>query len=290
MIFTLLEWKPKVVERICIYLLSASVFFIQKNILLGNLSILHLTTIIAVLYYEERKKHIVAGIFLGLSFVDPFSMLLTVCVLIAIIISRSEYSILIWGIITIGLLSIFIIIFNKTWIIGWLKTLFLTPMRFPFINYIDVFQFKYGISVDRLLILLPILLTSWLVFEVIRMPKESPGENLWLIGFSGLLNYYVMVNVSMYASVLFFPVLILIISVWWKRINNLGKFVQYFFLAGISVGILLIEYFYPMAISIQVIEFLFVSFTIFFLLNLYWSRLWIIRPYLISDSNKKKGY
>ncbi len=284
MLFNLLEWKPKIIERICIYLSSAAVFFIQKNILSANTSIIQLTLIIAVFFYEEKKKPILSGILLGLSFIDPVSMFFTVLVLLVILITKREYSVIFWSIITIGLLSVFLTIFDRNWIMGWLKNLLLTPSRFPFTNYIDGIQVKYGIFVNNLFVIVPIVLISLLALEIIRTPKDTAGEKIWLLSISGLLNYYVMIQPNLYSAVLFFPSLILIISIWWKKLNSLGKLVFYLFLTMMSAGILLLQIFSSIAVSTKGAAIILLSIAFFLIANLYWVRLWITRPYLIGDS------
>ena len=284
MLFHLLKWEPRAVERICIYILTAAVFFIQKNILSGNSSIIQLTMIIAVIFYEVGKKPILSGIFLGLCFIDPVSMLFTIIVLLVILITKREYSVLFWSIITVGLLSIFSTIFDSNWIIGWLKSLLLTPSRFPFITYIDGIQEKYGMFVNKLFIIIPIILTSWLVLEIIRTPKDTTGEKIWLLSVSGLLNYYVMIRTDLYAAVLFFPALILLICVWWKKLNGIGKLVFYILLIGISVGIFLLQLFTLMEASMRETAIILIATAFFLVVNLYWARLWIMRPYLIRNS------
>ncbi len=241
MLFQILGWKPKIVERISVYLLSATVIFIQANMFSGKTSIIQLTFIVAVLYYEEDRKPILSGIFLGLSFIDPISMLFAIIVLLIIFISKKEFSIVFWFIITIGLLSIFVTIFDGNWIIGWLKNMVLTPSRFPFITYIDGIQTKYGVHANRLFLIIPIILTSWLILEVFRTPKETAGEKIWLLCISGIINYYVMVRPDHYAAVLFLPTLIFLISVWWKRINHVGKIILYLLLTAMSVGVFLLQ-------------------------------------------------
>ena len=284
MLFHLLGWEPKIGERICIYFLSAGIFFIQRNILSGNLSIIHLTLIIAVLYYEEGKKPILSGILLGLSLIDPVSMFFTVIVLLVLLTNIKGYSIILWAIISAGLLTIFSTIFDRNWIIEWLKNLFLTPSRYPFITYIDGIQVKYGISVNKLFIIVPIVLTSWLVLEIIRTPRESTGEKIWLLSISGLLNYYIMIQPDSYAAVLFSPSLILLISVWWKKLNNIGKIVFYLILTGMSGGIFLLQLFTSVASSAQRSAIILLAIAFFFVANLYWARLWIMKPFLIGDS------
>lgn len=284
MLFHLLGWEPKIVERTCIYFLSAGTFFIQRNILSGNSSIIHLTLIIAVLFYEESKKPILSGILLGLSLFDPISMFITVIVLLVIITNKKEYSIIFWAIISAGLLTIFSTIFDRNWIIGWLKNLFLTPSRFPFITYIDGFQVKYGISVNKLFIIAPIILISWLVLEIIRTPKETTRKKIWLLSISGLLNYYVMVQPGMNVAVLFSFSLILLISVWWKKLNNIGKIVFYLLLTGMSAGNFLLQLFTSVATSEKRSAIILLAIAFFFTANLYWVRLWIMKPFLIGDS------
>ena len=284
MIFHLMEWEPKIIERICIYFLIAAVFFIQKNLLSGNSSIIQLTFIIAVLFYEDGKKPILSGILVGLSFIDPFSMLFAVIMLSVILITKREYFAIFWSIITIGLLSIFTTIFDRNWIIGWLKNLFLTPSKFPFITYIDGIQVKYSISVNKLFIIVPIALTSWLVLEIIRTPKSTNGEKIWLLSISGLLNYYVMIRPDLYAAVLFLPSLILLISVWWKKLNVIGKLVFYLLLTGISAGIFLLQLLTSLVTSTRETAIIIMTIAILLIMSLYWARLWIIRSYLISDS------
>jgi len=101
-----------------------------------------------------------------------------------------------------------------------------------------------------------------------------------------MINYYVMVQPDQYAAVLFFPTLILLISVWWKKINNIGKIILYLLLTAISVGVILLSINTSIVTSMQAAAKNYLGITIFFLINLYWARSWIVRPYFISDSEK----
>ena len=283
MLFRVLKWRPKVVERIIIYLLSAAAFFIQENMFSGNSSIIQLTFIVAALFFEEDRKPILSGIFLGLSFIDPISMLFAIILWLVIFISRREFSAIFWAIITVGLLSIFAVIFDGNWIIGWLKNLILNPSRFPFTTYIDGIQTKFSIQVNKLFITVPIVLVSWFVLETIRTPKETTGEAIWLLCISGLINYYVMVRPDHYAAVMFFPSIILIISVWWDKITIKGKFIFFIVLATLTIGYNLLQLFMPNSSSLQGIDVILLGVAFFFLTNLYWARPWIMRPYFMGE-------
>jgi hypothetical protein len=139
-------------------------------------------------------------------------------------------------------------------------------------------------SVNKLFIIIPIILTSWLVLEIIRTPKDTTGEEIWLLSISGLLNYYVMIRPDLYAAVLFIPSLVLLISVWWKKLNSIGKLVFYLLLTGISAGIFLFQLFTSMATPMRGTTIILMTTAFFFVVNLYWARLWIMRPYLIRNS------
>jgi len=284
MLFQILEWEPKIVERIGVYILSAAVFFIQINMFTGNTSIIQLTFIVAVLFYEKDKKHILSGIFLGLSLIDPISVLFTIITLLIIFITKKEFSIIFWFIITVGLLSVFVTIFDGDWLIGWLKNIILTPSRFPFTTYINGIQTKYDVQVNKLFVIIPIILTSWLGLEIIRTPKETTRGGIWLLCISGIINYYVMVQPDQYAAVLFYPSLILLVSVWWEKTNDIGKILFYLLLSAISVGIILLQLFTSFATSMHGAANILLGVVIFFLSNLYWARSWIVRPYLVGDS------
>lgn len=93
-----------------------------------------------------------------------------------------------------------------------------------------------------------------------------------------------MVQPDQYAAVLFLLTLILLISVWWKKINNIGKIIFYLLLTAISVGVFLLQIYTSFSTSTQVAANIFLGVAIFFLTNLYWARSWIVRPYFISDS------
>jgi hypothetical protein len=285
MIVHLLKWNLNILERIILYVLFGGIFIFQQNVFTGNLSIIQLTMIISVLYFHEKHRFIFSGIFLGLSTIDPVSMLLAVIVLLAIIIAKRDFTILLWFIITIGLLLTFTFIFDKKWIIGWLKNLILTPVRFPFKNYTNVFATKYDYMEDRFIIALPIFIVSWLFLEIARTPKETSGEHLWLLGFGGLLNYFFMLQEGSYSSVLFLPSIILIVYEWWKRIKNPSRYLLYFFLVLLSIGIYVYDFYVPGEFLLQNMENMIFLIAIFLAINLYWSRLWIIRPFSISKTS-----
>jgi hypothetical protein len=93
-----------------------------------------------------------------------------------------------------------------------------------------------------------------------------------------------MIRTDLYAAVLFFPALILLICVWWKKLNGIGKLVFYILLIGISVGIFLLQLFTLMEASMRETAIILIATAFFLVVNLYWARLWIMRPYLIRNS------
>ena len=282
MLFNLVKWKPKPIERFTIYLLSSTIFFVTTNLISTNISIFQLTFLIGALFFDRKKRPILSGIFFGLSLIDPISMFFFLITMSIIFVNTKRVTTLIWTLITVSLVTLFSFIFDRNWVLGWLKSLFLTPSRYPFVSFIDSAYLKYNLQFNRIFTIVPIILISWVLFEIMRTPKDTIEKKIWLLSITGILNHYLMVQLSPNTEILFLPSLILLIGIWWDKINKYVKIALYVLL-GILSCIVFIWPSFNLTSNNESILFLF---GIFSIINLYWVRAWVMKPFVVDDADK----
>jgi len=283
MLFQLLEWNANNLSMTVIYLAcAASVFFIG-NLLNITVTIIQLCLIVASIYFDQKKRSTLSGVFLGLSFIEPLNLFIFHAIILIIFFTREKYKILIWTFITITLLTIFSYIFVSDWIMEWLKTLFLTPRKFPFLSYTEAIKTRYTFEASRLLNGIPIILTTWMMLEIRRTPKDNKREWIWLLSLGAIFNYYIMIQSRNSASVLFIIPLIFLFIVWWEKVNRWGKIALVLVLFILTLGLSVLHFSGLKSLNNIEMEIILLIMSIIFIFNIYWSRRWIIDPYMIND-------
>lgn len=282
MLFNLLDWKTKSVERFFIYLFSITVFFVTTNLMATNIAPFQLIFIVGALFFDEKRKPILSGIFFGLSIIDPISMFYMLTTMAIILIITKRATALIWTSITVFLMTLFSLIFERNWVLGWLKSLFLTPSRYPFLSFIKSASLKYNFQFNRIFTVIPILLISWVLFELIRTPKDTIEKKIWIFSITGILNHYLMVQPSPNSEILFLFTMILLIAIWWDKVKQKTKIALYVLVGILSYSV----YKWPRFNLYNNNELILSFISLFFLINLYWIRAWVMKPYYVNTKDK----
>lgn len=283
MLVNLLKWKPKLIERVIIYFLSSTVFFVSINLMSTNISVFQLTFLVGALFFDEKRRPILSGIFTGLSLIDPISMFYILITVLIILISTKKVTTLIWAFITVSLMTLFSFIFDRNWVLGWLKSLVLTPSRYPFLSFFDAAYLKYNLRYNQIFTVVPLLLMSLVIFEIIRTPKDTIEKKIWLLSITGILNHYLMVQSSPNSEILFLLSLILLLGIWWYKINKNIKIALYILMGLISYSV----YRWPLFNIYSNNELILFFLGLFFIINLYWIRIWVMKPYVVNYDDKK---
>ncbi|MCJ7647024.1 MAG: hypothetical protein MUP85_00280, partial [Candidatus Lokiarchaeota archaeon] len=278
----LLDWKTKSVERFFIYLFSITVFFVTTNLMATNIAPFQLIFIVGALFFDEKRKPILSGIFFGLSIIDPISMFYMLTTMAIILISTKRATALIWTSITVFLMTLFSLIFERNWVLSWLKSLFLTPSRYPFLSFIKSASLKYNFQFNRIFTVIPILLISWVLFELIRTPKDTIEKKIWIFSITGILNHYLMVQPSPNSEILFLFTMILLIAIWWDKVKQKAKIALYVLVGILSYSV----YKWPLFNLYNNNELILSFISLFFLINLYWIRAWVMKPYYVNTKDK----
>jgi hypothetical protein len=286
MLFSLLKIKPKIQEILLISIISSFVFFAIFPLMSSNVSGIQLVLCVGVLYFSERKNTIISGILLGCTFLDPIGIFYLLLFFFIILFIQKKQAILIWTLITITLLTIFSFIFDKNWIVGWLKYLFLSPSRYPFISFLNAAEKMFNIQLNRLFSAIPIFLGLWVIYEMMRTPKNSITKTIWLFSILGIANHYLMVQVGRGTEIFFYPALILLVRLWWKKINMTSKIILCVFLEIFSFGLVIWRNSLTNIFEINY-EGLLAFSALFLIINLYWIRPWVMKPYEIETEQLK---
>ena len=260
--------------------------FVVRNLLDISPAMIQLVLLTGAVYFDSKAKPIASGIFLGVGAFVSLNYLVAIISAVFIFIKNKKRVNLIWTAISMALLSVFSFIFDGGWILNWLKTLFLSPSRFPFLTYADVLSRNYGTEVTRVIIIVPIFLVSWLILEWWRTKPHSEAAILWLMGLGGIINNYIMLSLYDHADLTLLFALVVLIGTW---VGRIGETAFYVFAGSLlaSLAIPTALYFltdvFSSPISNAILLFVY---TVIFLLNLYWSRGWVTqqRPLYNPDN------
>ena len=170
-------------------------------------------------------------------------------------------------------------IFDRDWLMGWLRNLYLAPQRVPFLTYPQALTIKYDILASQLFAIIPLILIIWLIFEVWQNPFNSSSSWFWIIGLGSILNYYLILQKSDISAIMMIIPQTIIISIWRNRIKKSHYLIVTLFLA---LNTLLFSALYLFPIPLQknaLFDFYMLGSSIFQILNVYWLKRWAVIPY-----------
>jgi hypothetical protein len=255
-------------------------YFTALNILNTNLSMLQIFLLVAAFYQIKNKHNIFAGVLFGLATFNPFVLLLPMLVFFLLNFQKGRGVVNLWMAITVGLLSMALVIFDMRWILEMVKVWLLKPDFYPLVSYRSYIAGVFPKIDSNLVTLLPLAVLIWLVYEWLRSPKETADQEFWLIALAFTLNPLINMWDSMYATMGYMVVFIYTVCLWYARSNNKFRI----FVAVLYGLVLFILPFGQMLIQKQVFGYQYVygynlAVTLLLLLNLYWVRLWVMNPY-----------
>jgi hypothetical protein len=286
MVLSLLNIKLKRQEELFLLVFSPLFYFVLFPLMSSNVSAILLAICVGIFFFLERKKYILSGILLGCIILDPIGIFYILILFSILLINQHKELVLIWAFITISLLTLMSFIFDKNWVLGWLKYLFLSPSRYPFLSFIYAAENKFNVQLNRLFSIIPILLGLWLMVEIIRSQKDDIVKILWLFSITGIANHYMMVQSHLGVEIFYFPALILVISFWWKKIKRTGNIIPFSFIGIISFGFVVWRYSLADNFIFNYERFLAFC-ALILLVNLYWIRPWIMKQYDIKSNHTK---
>jgi len=278
-LFQLLEVSKTSLRGIILYVISIFSLFLITNVLQGNLAPINLLFLISIIYFLDKDKQIISGIFLGLLLFDSVNIPLLLAMFVIGMFRNKQYISIIWSGITVAMSALFMAMFDRNWIFGWLKNLFLSPKRVPFLTYPDALHLKYNIPSIKIFSIISFLLIIWFAFEAWRMIPTTRKSWLWLLGLSAVINHYLIIQKTAYSAILFIIPVELIICTWRDRLKRPGQIILGVFTSILTIFMTIIYF-----VQKQMNGELFTNTYLFLLaivivLNLYWLRRWVINAY-----------
>ncbi len=182
--------------------------------------------------------------------------------------------------ITVGLLSMALVIFDMRWVLEMIKVWVLEPDFYPLISYRSYIAGIFPNIDSNLVTLLPLLVFFWLVYEWLRSPKETVDQEFWLIALAFTLNPLINMWDSLYATIGYMVVFIYTVTLWYARSTDKFRI----FMAVLYGLVLFVLPFGQMLLQMQVFGYqdmygYNLVVTLLLLFNLYWVRLWVMNPY-----------
>ncbi len=275
------KWKPRnwfLFSFLGIILIS---FFGISNYIDTNSSFFQLFFFIAGLKLFSSEKYILAGLFLGLATIDPFNFFIPILFVLAFLVNRKQTEPIFWFIISITLLTISGLIFDSSWILKFLRNIFLEGSFYPFIDYNHaLLNWISKLLSGDLVKMIPILLGIWIILEYSRLPKQSSNHLVWILCLIICINPFIIMRETNYASVLYLLPIIFIAYLWENHSSGLINKVIFGILSLSVVVLPFLTMLFPVSFnflanfhSINLIN----SFLI--IIILYWIRWWVIKPY-----------
>ena len=271
-----LREKYKVAASLALFL----AYFTALNILSTNLSMLQVFLLVAAFYQVKSKRLIFAGILFGLTTFNAFALLLPMLMFFLFNFQKDRGIVNLWMAITVGLLSMALVIFDMRWVLEMIKVWVLEPDFYPLISYRSYIAGIFPNIDSNLVTLLPLLVFFWLVYEWLRSPKETVDQEFWLIALAFTLNPLINMWDSLYATIGYMVVFIYTVTLWYARSTDKFRI----FMAVLYGLVLFVLPFGQMLLQMQVFGYqdmygYNLVVTLLLLFNLYWVRLWVMNPY-----------
>jgi len=266
-------------ETVLILVLSMTSIFFISNILMGTVAAINFLICIAVIYFMQDKKNLVAGIILGFLTFDIVTIPVLIGIYIFGLIKSKKSTAVTWAFISNALISLTFMVFDRDWMVGWLRNLFFDPQRVPFLTYPQALSLRYGFPTFQLFAIISLLFVIWGVFEAWQNPYNSSRSWLWVLGLGAIINYFLIIQFSDTSAIMLIIPMIFVFSIWKHRIGRKGKIISFGFLAIFTAVFSALYYFYP-AVDMQLMFDVFtLASAIFLVLNLYWLKRWAIIPF-----------
>ena len=279
--FKLLKWDPKNWLKIVLMGTGLITFFGVSNFLVPNASIIQLLFLILGIKYLFFEKYVIAGLFIGLATIDPFNFFIPIVFVLALLISRKQFEVLIWFLISIVLLSLTGLIFDSGWALKMLRNVFLEGSFYPFIDYNHaLLNWISKLSSGNIIKFVPILLIIWIFMEYSRLPKQNSNQLFWLLSLVSCINPFVIMRETNYASVLYLFPMVFIVYLWEYHSTGTINKVIYGILFLTATAIPLVSLLLPGVFSfLENFHSINLINSIVLIMVLYWIRWWVIKPY-----------
>jgi len=266
-------------ETVLVLVLSMTSIFFVSNILLGNVAAINFLICIAIIYFMQDRNLLVAGIFLGFLTFDIVTIPVLIIIYFFGLIKSKKTTAVTWAFISNALISLTFMVFDRDWMVGWLRNLFFDPQRVPFLTYPQALSLRYGFPTFQLFAIISLLLVIWGVFETWQNPYNSANSWLWVLGLGAIINYFLIIQFSDTSAIMLTIPMISIFSIWHSRIGRKGKIIILAFLVIFTAVFSAFYYFYPAIDMHRMFDLFTLLYAIFLVLNLYWLKRWAIIPF-----------
>ena len=264
---------------------GCTTLFFLRTFFSGNLAVFTLITLGIFIFSIHNQKFIKAGIILGLMYFEIVNIPALVLICVFGMIKNRQFTTLVWSFISFFIFSLLLMVFDRNWPIAWLKYLFITPQRVPFLTFPQALSMKFDFPPFQLFSIVVLGLVIWLLFETWRNPFNSIKSWFWGLGLGGIINYYLFLQMDDTAAIVLVISLVLIVSIWREKLTRTANMIISFLEALISIILTLIYFLFP-GINKDLFFNLFVfNSSILFCLNLYWLRRWAINIFNYEENN-----
>jgi len=279
LLFRALNFELHRFDSTLLFCLSLLNLHMIKPFLEGITNTLFLLVLVAAIILFLQNKNLLSGVLLGFISFNIVTFPVVLFIILIGLLRTKKISVLVWAFISGTLTTLTMMIFDRDWLIGWLRNLYLAPQRVPFLTYPQALTIKYEFPASQLFTIIPLILIIWLIFEVWQNPFNSSSSWFWIIGLGSILNYYLILQKSDISAIMMIISQTIIISIWRNRIKKSHYLIVTLFLA---LNTLLFSALYFLPIPLQkdaLFDFYMLGSSIFQIFNGYWLKRWAVIPY-----------
>lgn len=278
----LFNWNPGKIQSVFITTICFISYYSLMSFVFAEFSIIQMLFFILGLRSMVLDNEIESGIFWGLASIALKNLLLPSLLIIAIIFYRGKFTIFLWSLITVIVLSLTGFIFDATWPIKMMRNAFIENLS-HINNYSINISNIFGRNAGGILQFLPLLLIFWMILEWGYNKKRTTEQFLWIICLSFCINVLFSPGNAYFASV-FLNIVVVYIIYLWKFRKRIGH--QLIIPVMAIINILVPSYRnYLFFISNQVlnIESIYLAGVVFLIFMLYWVRWWVMEKENIEE-------
>jgi hypothetical protein len=273
------QWRPSKYLISVYFLFSILWYHAFEPVISGNVSILITLFITLALINIRLKQDGLAGIFLGLSCLQPLMVVLLVPYIIFWALSHRRWQLIINSVGTFSAFVIGSLLLERNWIISYLRHIILRLSSDYKESSRDIFSMIFpdlGIGLGWALTIVLILI---LLFEWTISLKKDFHWFLWTASLTLVITNLIGIPTTPSNFIGFFPALILVFAAWENRWGGAGTWMVGFSMVILFVSLWFLELYSNNGLSstIQTTA-TFFSVPTFVFICLYWVRWWVTKP------------
>lgn len=273
----LVNWRPKLIPGIALFLISITFYHNIRAVVDGNLMLVITFLLVATLIAIRDRKDEAAGIMLAFTTLEIQYVLVGIVLILVFLLVNKRYKIVGYLFGSLFLLYGFSSLFLPEWLAGYAKQLTLSITTDPLNTFSLLLQNSFGDIGGRISIALMVIISTVILFEWFFIKNATFTHFLWIFFLTIVISQWLGIPAEPTNFIILFPGLIYSLKAITERWQNKGEAVV------LIIGAFLYLVTWILFFLLQDKHNFYYDNGTFFvilpmaeLLLLYWSRWWVI--------------